>query len=123
VVKFLGTTQLTELLLKSMSKVSIKIQKLFGIDKVLEELQHRSMKEFSDDLKKLILNHHMEKFQHMSSILRSETQAESTRYENELKALCTCRGDRVLKSLEFSHDLIWSVEVEFEHCYRSLPPL
>ncbi|KAH8488067.1 hypothetical protein H0E87_023945 [Populus deltoides] len=35
-----------------MSKVSIKIQKLFGIDKVLEELQHRSMKEFSDDLKK-----------------------------------------------------------------------
>jgi hypothetical protein len=96
-----------------MSKVSIKIQKLFGIDKVLEELQHRSMKEFSDDLKKLILNH-MEKFQHMS---------ESTRYESELKALCTCRGDRVLKSLEFSHDLIWSVEVEFEHCYRSLPPL
>ncbi|KAL9385916.1 hypothetical protein Peur_022926 [Populus x canadensis] len=63
--------------LKSMSKVSIKIQKLFGIDKVLEELQHRSMKEFSDDLKKLILNH-MEKFQHMS---------ESTRYESELKAL------------------------------------
>ncbi|KAI5563903.1 hypothetical protein BDE02_14G023700 [Populus trichocarpa] len=92
--------------LKSMSKVSIKIQKLFGIDKVLEELQHRSMKEFSDDLKKLILNH-MEKFQHMS---------ESTRYESELKALCTCRGDRVLKSLEFSHDLIWSVEPKKINC-------
>ncbi|KAG6747727.1 hypothetical protein POTOM_047618 [Populus tomentosa] len=46
----------------------------------------------------------------MSSILRSETQAESTRYESELKAFFTCRGDRVLESLEFSHDLIWSVE-------------
>ncbi|KAJ6675805.1 hypothetical protein OIU85_011911 [Salix viminalis] len=94
--------------LKSKPKVGIKIHKLFGINKILEEHQLKTIEEVSTELKESIFIHLKEKFEHMSSI------AESIMYESELKALCTCRGDRALKNSGLFEDLVWSVEVEFD---------
>ncbi|KAF9668573.1 hypothetical protein SADUNF_Sadunf14G0017800 [Salix dunnii] len=110
----LGQHSLLSFCLKSKPKVGIKIQKLFGIDKILEVHQLKTIQEVSNELKDSIFSHLKEEFEHMSSISSSEMEAESIRYEIELKALCTCRGDRALQNSRLFEDLLWSVEVEFD---------
>ncbi|CAK7323734.1 unnamed protein product [Dovyalis caffra] len=118
--------------LKSKPIVSLKIQNFFGIDKILEKHLHKTIDKVSDDLKKLVFTHLKEKFRLMMSILSGEAEAESNRYESELKALCICRGDRALQNSDFFDYLSWSVEVEFDQsiliwhiatdlCYHSDP--
>ncbi|KAJ6722417.1 hypothetical protein OIU74_007091 [Salix koriyanagi] len=90
--------------LKSKRKVGIKIQKLFGINKILEEHQLKNI-EVSNELKESIFNHLREKIEDMekikdlmSSISSSATADESNSYETNLKELCTFRGDRALNN-------------------------
>ncbi|KAJ6679141.1 hypothetical protein OIU79_018991 [Salix purpurea] len=106
--KSLAQHSLLSFCLKSKPKVGIKIQKHFGINKILEEHQLKTIEVSNDDqLKESIFNHLREKIKDLMS-------ATADKYETTLKELCTFRGDRALKNSILFEDLAWSVEVEFD---------
>ncbi|KAJ7970491.1 DUF594 family protein [Quillaja saponaria] len=79
-----------------------KIQKLFGIDEMLEKQRYKTIeKEVSTDLKDMIFNNFQMKLK-----LYIETST-------DLKALCSFQGIHVLEEYNCT-SLCWSLEVDFD---------
>ncbi|KAJ9186719.1 hypothetical protein P3X46_002262 [Hevea brasiliensis] len=102
----LGQYSLLSYSLKSMPVFNSKIQKFFGIVKILE---HRQMtnKDVSDEQKEFIFDHLKKKFDDLMEIKSTD----EPNYQKELKDLSTCRGARALSDFPA---LRWSVETEFD---------